>query len=322
MNNLKEIYKAIPALDKVILFAGLIAMLTFILFTTDEVEPLPILIGVLLFSVITHFVVTKTYSTSALLVIIFQAIVVFPVSTFYAFADGKTFSTDGDFLSSIALSALAVIGISYIAAWAVWKNSSGRYWVKLALAYFVLDFIVPFTVHFAGNLNFTMSLGLACVLMFIVCFPWKRISKARKIDQELPYNLERKDITESLKKFIGNIEGVEILPSTGKVVSFVAKKGKHTFHISVLGLNRELKITNEVVRYGNDNLTAYLYQTAIDAKYYKRRNKNAIPVVVNYSDDSNSFAEVNSSLKNDEKRVAMPVVITTPIRLAQIIKES
>lgn len=315
MSSILSKYKKLPTFDKVFIpacFALLVAVASFFSIG-DGLNPFLTGGAVILFAALIHFMITKPYSLAALVVLGIQLLAFMPATYMYALIASSQFEDE----SAYAAAALYVMAGSYLVAWATWKWGSGRWWFKMLLGFILFDAIVPALFIMTGfpNLFVTMIAGIATTVL--VSIPWHT---NKKTIEQIPFGAKRGDVTEALFDLVKGLDGTIVTKANSEVTDFMVKKGKRTFHVTVLGQNHSVKMAGDSIQYGPHSIKPLLYQTALESKtrFFNSRN---IPVVVNFSDKSKSFLEVNTSLRKEERR-GMHVIVTTPPVLIDLIKKS
>lgn len=310
MASVIQKYRQMKTVDKLLIPGSLAIIIWIASFFSNTVNPWVAASVFLGFCGFIHLWVTRTMTTAALVVFCLQVIAFLPVSIIYA----VTARSHVDDYSAVALGSLYLLAASYLAAWSTYRWNNGLWWPRLLAAFVSIDIIAPLIADALRILNFYFMSGIGLVLVALISVPWSRL-KAKPAD-DIPSGIQDGQATEAILQLAKSVDGVTAVESKDHGVDFVLTKGKKTFNVYVLGKSRDIKISGNQVQYGPDNLQALLFHLGS----VSRRN-NAVPIVVNYSDSSMSFVELKASLTT-EKRRGMPVILTTPPKMVQILKNA
>lgn len=262
----------------------------------------------LLFLVVFDLALKFTRQMSVLFVIAFQALAVGFISMAYALMLGGDAKLAGE---AIVIGSMYSIGMSWIITWCVFKFSSGALWFKLLLGYLLFDFGVYLTLSMFGldNINVYAVFGLGILFTALVSVPWTR-SDTKAVD-DFPRIIKTKESAEAVKTLIEKIENVKVVDSNQLSTDFIVIQGKKKYNVSVLGLTKPVILEKGTMAQGNHNIQPLVLQTALESK------KGMIPVVVNASDKSNTFAELKTQYLGVRKTHS--VFLMSPMRLSQIL---
>lgn len=313
MASITAKYKELKTIDKILIPSGLAILVGVAALFSDSLNPLVVAGVVILAYTALHIFIMKPYNTFMIAVMLFQLIAFMPVTVLYGYVMMDTWQDEAFFISTFY-----VLAGTYTTAWATWKWASGRWATKMLIGFILFGFLAPYVAFLFPTPSLGVALATWAVSVGLVCFPWKRLTT--NVEEDIPFGVKNKDVTEAMMELAKKLDGVEVKKHGGSAIDFTVKKGKKTFYVSVLGLNHEIKMTSGTIQYGPHNIKPLVYQSAIEAKKRFFSN-NHIPVVINYSDKSKSFVELNASIKAEERR-SHQVILTTPPSLVDIINES
>lgn len=307
-------YKKMKTVDKILIPSALVVLLGMAAFLSGTLNPITTVLAFLAFYGLIHFAITKSSGTAALIVLLVQTVVMFPVIFVYGALSAATSGLENINDSTILIGALYTFAATYLTAWSTWKWSSGRWWVRLILGFAAIDFIAPLIAVSVDGLNIYVAMTVTALIVAAASIPWSRIRTDAIVD--LPANIQEDKATDAMHALVQAIDGAEVTKVDNAATDFTVKSGRRTFRVFVLGKQRDLKVAGNSVQYGTANLKPLLYRIAEESP-----RKKDIPVIVNYSDSSRSFVEIESSLKADKRR-GRHVILTTPRKLVELIKES
>lgn len=264
----------------------------------------------LLFLVVFDLALRFTQKLSILAVVSFQALIVGFVSLVYALMLGGDAKLAGE---AIVIGSMYCIAMSWIITWCVVKFASGALWFKLLLGYLLFDFGVYFTLNMFDieNINVYAVFGLGILFTAIVSVPWTR-SDAKAVD-EFPRPVKVQESTDTIKTLVSSLGGVGVAESKNLSTDFIISKGKKKYNVSVLGLNKPVILEKGNMIQGMHNIQPLVLQTALESK------KGMIPIVVNASDKSDTFVELNTSYKGVRKEYK--VLLVSPMKLVEILNK-
>lgn len=314
MTSLRTKYNNTKTIDKIVYPGIIVALLTAALVFSGDFNFL-ISAGILIsVAIAIHLVLSRTYDVIAGIVFLIHITILLPSMYLYGFLANE----NQEVAVVISIASVYLFAATYLAMFFIFKWSTGHLWLKLLLGFLSLDVVAPILAVYMPPNRFLWAIVFAAALIGIVSVPWGVLRTPTMSD--IPFETKKLDISNAMEGLISELDGVEVKKSKGSVVDFVAIKGKKRFHVTVLGSNTSLKISNQTIQYGPYNIKPLVYQTAIDS-ITRFRNSRNIPVVVNYSDPTDSFVEVNAKIKANKKR-GRPVILTTPLALVEIMKNN